>query len=51
VITQRGRSAGTSSLEAGRRKHKHKQRKSLRRLLYKSYWRRWMTKRLARKLA
>ncbi|MFP7572449.1 glycosyltransferase family 25 protein [Marivita sp. S2033] len=51
VVTQRGRTVGTSSLEAGRRAHKHKRRKSLRRLLYKSYWRRWMTKRLARKLA
>lgn len=51
VITQRGRSAGLSSLETGRRKHGHKRRKSLRRLLYRSYWRRWLTKRLARKLA
>ena len=51
VVTQRGRSLGTSSLEAGRRKHGHRQRKSLRRLLYKAYWRRWMTKRLGRKLA
>jgi glycosyl transferase family 25 len=49
VVTQRGRAGCPSSLEAGRRQHKR--RKSLRRLLYKSYWRRWMTKRLARKLA
>jgi len=53
VVTQRGRESEScaSSLEAGRRKHRHRQRKSLRRLFYKGYWRRWMTKRLARKLA
>ena len=49
VVTQRGRTLANSSLEAGRRKHK--QRKSLRRPLYKAYWRRWIAKRLARKLA
>jgi glycosyl transferase family 25 len=51
VVTQRAREGAGSSLEAGRRKQGHRRRKSLRRLLYKSYWRRWLTKRLARKLA
>ncbi|MCL3883968.1 glycosyltransferase family 25 protein [Marivita sp. GX14005] len=51
VVTQRGKAACPSSLEAGRQRHRHRRRKSLRRLLYRSYWRRWMTKRLAHKLA
>lgn len=51
VVTQRARDGAGSSLEAGRRKQGHRRRKSLRRLLYKAYWRRWLTKRLARKLA
>lgn len=51
VVTQRARDAESSSLEAGRRRHRHRRRKSLRRLLYRAYWRRWLTKRLARKLA
>lgn len=51
VVTQPAPADAGSSLEAGRRRHRHKRRKSLRRLLYRAYWRRWLTKRLARKLA
>lgn len=51
AITQRDRASELSSLEAGRRRHRYRQRKSLRRIFYKAYWRRWITKRLAYKLA
>lgn len=51
VVTQRPRSLASSTLEAGRRKQGHRRRKSLRRVFYKAYWRRWLIKRLARKLA
>lgn len=51
LVVQQPRDVGTSNLEAGRRRARHKQKRSLRRLLYRAYWRRWWTKRLARKLA
>ena len=51
LITQRNRASEVSGLEEGRRRHKYKKRKSLRRIFYKAYWRRWITKRLAYKLA
>lgn len=51
VVTQRDRNPSNSTLEVGRRQQNYRRRKSLRRLFYKAYWRRWMIKRLARKLA
>ena len=51
VITQKDRSLKTSSLEAGRQKQCHRRRRSLGRILYKSYWSRWLKKRLSYKLA
>ena len=51
IVQQKNRSLLSSNLEAGRRKQGHRRRKSLRRLFYKSYWRRWLTKRLCQKLA
>jgi glycosyl transferase family 25 len=51
VITQRERTINTSGLEAGRQKQGYRRRRSLRRIFYKAYWRRWLKKRLSYKLA
>ncbi|OSQ43859.1 glycosyltransferase family 25 protein [Marivita geojedonensis] len=51
VVTQRARDLSTSSLEVGRRKRGYRRKRSLRRLLYRAYWRRFWTKRTAKKLA
>lgn len=50
LVVQRDGTDATSSLELGRRKNNHRRRKSLHRLFLKSYWRRWLAKRLSRKL-
>lgn len=51
VVTQSQSIDVNSSLEAGRRKNRHKRRKSLKRIFYRAYWRRFLTKRLSTKLA
>jgi len=51
IVIQKNRTESTSTLEKGRRKQKYKKRKSYRRLLFRSYWRRWLIKRLSKKLA
>ena len=51
IVSQRNRSFSTSTLESGRQKQLYRKRKSIRRIFYKTYWRRWIIKRLSHKLA